>query len=359
MKRSDRQGLQQWVHSHDDPPHVTDVKRRAYLVALLVSLPGLLLILPYLWHRALYLNAILHAAVTLLALLGVLVVTRLPSLLPLAERVMGLALLVSSTAFVLSRLALGADLYSPAFAPVVLLFFSAGLLVATPVRVAPVAIALLLALSLLGDWWPHPPAHVVSTLMVESIEVATVALMLTLLLYRHWWRDAKRHGRDLERLAHTDELTALPNRRAVSEAFERLASGGVALLLIDLDDFKRINDRYGHPEGDRVLWHVGHVLADTLGARGTLGRWGGEEFLAVLPGHPLDAALRVAEELRLAVQTAVGGPEPLSVSVGVAVRQPGEDLAPVLRRADRAIYQAKAEGKNTVRAASLDEPQPC
>ena len=356
MKPLRRSHFQRWLHGHDDPPQVRAVKRRAYLAALLVSLPGLLLIVPYLWARGLHLNLALHLGVVVLTLVGVLVVTRWPLLMPLTERLMGLALSVSGLSFAVSRLLLGADVYLPAFAPAVLLFISAGLLVALSARAAPLVTGALLALMLLGDWWPHPPAHVVQTLMLESMEAGTLALMVTLLLYRHFWGDERRQGRDLAHLALTDELTGLPNRRAVSEAFGRAPDA--ALLLLDLDDFKRINDRYGHPEGDRVLWHVGRVLGEALGPRGTLGRWGGEEFLVLLPGHSLEDALPVAERLRRAVQDDGGGPEPLSISVGVAAPHPGEAFGSLLRRADRAIYRAKGAGKNTVRAAAPDEPQP-
>ncbi|WP_322796201.1 GGDEF domain-containing protein [Tepidiforma sp.] len=158
------------------------------------------------------------------------------------------------------------------------------------------------------------------------------------------WREAERQARVL---AETDGLTGLANRRHFLDVVEQDAErwGGYAILMMDIDDFKRLNDEHGHLHGDAVLERVAAVLRAHLRDGDLLARYGGEEFVVAMPGADLATALVVAERLRSAVMRLT----PSSISVGCAVRQPGESLDQVLRRADDLLLSAKRTGKNVVR----------
>ena len=122
----------------------------------------------------------------------------------------------------------------------------------------------------------------------------------------------------------------------------------MAVAMIDLDAFKAVNDRHGHETGDAVLVAAAEALARALRAEDVLGRLGGEEFLALLPDTDAEAAARTGERLRAAVAEA-GGPVPVTASVGWAVLEDGEPSEALVRRADVALYDAKAAGRNRVR----------
>jgi diguanylate cyclase (GGDEF)-like protein len=172
-------------------------------------------------------------------------------------------------------------------------------------------------------------------------------------------------ARRLHRLAMTDELTRLPNRRSLlALAEERLAaarSTGRALSLVgfDVDHFKKINDTHGHDVGDRVLQRVAQAARSALRQTDAVGRTGGEEFLAVLPGSDARVAAEIAERLRAAIERLdLGDAAPglrATVSVGVASRRDDDDLAALARRADEALYLAKRSGRNRVETWSDSE----
>jgi diguanylate cyclase len=162
-----------------------------------------------------------------------------------------------------------------------------------------------------------------------------------------------------ERRAVSDALTGLPNRRAADETFRRLAAqAGRALsplgvVLLDLDRFKQLNDQHGHAHGDRALAMVGRVVTDTLRASDFAARFGGEEFLLLLPDTDRRGAIEVAEKVRVAIeQIELPRAGALTGSLGVACL-PEDAVEPdqLLRRADRALYAAKAGGRNRVEAA--------
>lgn len=165
-----------------------------------------------------------------------------------------------------------------------------------------------------------------------------------------------RHDRDIVRvLADHDALTNVLNRRAWSErASAMLASGPehpVALLFLDLDHFKLLNDRQGHNTGDRALIAVAKALAAELRPSDLLGRYGGEEFVAVLDGTTPQQAMHVATRLCRRVhrlEIAASDDSLLSVSIGIAMRQEGDDLESLVERADQAMYDAKLNGRNRV-----------
>jgi diguanylate cyclase (GGDEF)-like protein/PAS domain S-box-containing protein len=167
----------------------------------------------------------------------------------------------------------------------------------------------------------------------------------------------------LDRLARTDTLTGLPNRRDFFDEARRelqrrqRAAGPTAVLMLDVDHFKRINDTHGHAAGDAVLAALAGRLAATLRAVDRLARIGGEEFAVLLPDTTPDRAAEVAERLRVAVAAVpVSTPEvgdvPVTVSVGVAACEADDtDVEAALHLADDALYQAKAQGRNRVAMA--------
>ncbi|WP_051363465.1 GGDEF domain-containing protein [Deinococcus murrayi] len=186
----------------------------------------------------------------------------------------------------------------------------------------------------------------------------TCGAILVLLYGLAWYRERfllERGERlTLEALANTDALTGLPNRRALYGAVEGVLRDAAqdhpaCLILLDLDHFKGINDRYGHNAGDAVLIQAAQRLRGHLRSTDTVGRWGGEEYLIVLPGADAAGATQVAERLRREIGSLpfaeVG---PVTASLGVAEAQPGDDLDRWVARADAALYRAKAGGRNRV-----------
>jgi diguanylate cyclase (GGDEF)-like protein len=162
--------------------------------------------------------------------------------------------------------------------------------------------------------------------------------------------------------AATDGLTGLPNQRAVHETLKRMvAQAGrtvepLALVLFDLDRFKQINDTFGHSRGDDVLAAVGDAAAHAVRTSDFVGRLGGEEFAVMLPGTDREGARKVAENLREAIAAlAVTGIErQITASFGVAVLpEDAPEAQAILRAADRALYQAKANGRDRVELAAV------
>ena len=166
----------------------------------------------------------------------------------------------------------------------------------------------------------------------------------------------------LQNEAETDELTGLPNGRTFTDTAEKLfrSSENISLFMLDIDNFKKVNDTYGHDAGDEVL----EVLAGEAGRYNRkmdlFARIGGEEFVAVLPDTDLDEAFSIADKLRIAIEQqdyihtwrTTARAIPFTVSIGVATRAPGEaEVGTVLKRADQALYKAKQGGRNRVERA--------
>ena len=162
----------------------------------------------------------------------------------------------------------------------------------------------------------------------------------------------------MARLASTDCLTGLPNRHGFLERAERARLAAqrqrhpLALMMIDIDHFKQINDRWGHASGDDALKVFARTARDVMREHETIGRLGGEEFAMMLPGVDIDAAVQAAQRLRRAVRAATvitSGPSyTMTVSIGVVVLDPNEDLSAALARADHALYAAKRAGRDRV-----------
>jgi diguanylate cyclase (GGDEF)-like protein len=165
-------------------------------------------------------------------------------------------------------------------------------------------------------------------------------------------RDLEARAKDLVRFAEQDPLTGLANRRAM----EKFCAGlpprePVCLVLVDVDHFKDVNDRFGHAVGDAVLREVGALLARSVRSVDRVARWGGEEFLVALPGGSAQLGADAADRMRSRVERAAWSLYApglrLTVSAGVASGAP-DDLDAVLGRADAAMYEAKRAGRNRV-----------
>jgi two-component system cell cycle response regulator len=160
---------------------------------------------------------------------------------------------------------------------------------------------------------------------------------------------------ETRRLANSDGLTGLQNRRRATERLDaeiaraRRYGTPLSLLLCDVDHFKQVNDRFGHNMGDEVLVRVASQLHETLRQVDLVGRWGGEEFLVLLPDTDTDGARIVGERLRLAIEAMPPfhqGPSSVTCSVGIANYQGEENSAVFVDRADQALYKAKKGGRN-------------
>jgi diguanylate cyclase (GGDEF)-like protein len=166
--------------------------------------------------------------------------------------------------------------------------------------------------------------------------------------------------RKFERHAKTDALTGLSNRHSMEEVFQREIKRcekdehPVALVMIDVDNFKTFNDRFGHIAGDRALSAVASILKHQFRPRDLLVRYGGDEFAVLLPEVDQATALSIADRVREAVcgDTGDGSDSliqiPIRLSMGVAQLQPGGNLTTLIRAADEALYRAKNAGRNTV-----------
>ncbi|MEO8293117.1 MAG: diguanylate cyclase [Actinomycetota bacterium] len=163
---------------------------------------------------------------------------------------------------------------------------------------------------------------------------------------------------ELELLAGTDALTGLWNRRHMQDELQTAVSAAgrhghpLSVFMVDIDHFKVVNDEHGHPAGDIVLHWVADRIRRAVRTEDVAGRWGGEEFLAVLPWTGWDGATTVAERLRASIAkdpvSDAGVAIPVTVSIGVATAYPGERVDEIVARADRALYRAKERGRNRV-----------
>lgn len=197
--------------------------------------------------------------------------------------------------------------------------------------------------------------------LLLSVRMGLTLVMLTPIMIASVMAANQSLVQRLRTLADQDQLTHLPNRRAFLEAAHakmqelQRKSAPCAVLMLDIDHFKSVNDRYGHAAGDTVLAHFGILLRDCLRDEDVLGRLGGEEFAALLPGATQQEAYAAAQRIRqrfAAASLAVGNSQPplqCTVSVGLAVEARARThFDALLAQADQALYLAKAQGRNTV-----------
>ncbi len=197
------------------------------------------------------------------------------------------------------------------------------------------------------------PAHAFSVLM-STLIIVLIAMGLVLMTKEQ--ADVRNHN-----LAMQDDLTGLSNRRSIQQvltqqiALARRSHRPLALLLIDIDYFKQINDTHGHLSGDQALRDVAGCLRERLRAQDLVGRWGGEEFIAILPDTDAVGAQALAEDLRAAVAQArfsgVDGQSlKMTISIGLHALElsSGNERDDMIGAADRALYLAKQNGRNRV-----------
>lgn len=188
-------------------------------------------------------------------------------------------------------------------------------------------------------------------LFIRNVVILFGVLLLVLSLIRvvmHYYNQA------LVRSSETDHLSGLPNRQYAAWAYEQICEDyeHIAIILTDIDFFKKINDTHGHNAGDEVIKLVSDKLSSGMRDQDVVARWGGEEFIIILPGADIFMARLIAERIRSAISA-----EPLlidekslavSVSLGVAQRLENQTLSELIENADKALYQAKNNGRNRV-----------
>jgi diguanylate cyclase (GGDEF)-like protein len=177
--------------------------------------------------------------------------------------------------------------------------------------------------------------------------------------------DRLRAGRDRFReLAGRDDLTGLPNRRLFREHYSRVVARShrfrepVSLLLVDVDGLKEINDRWGHMAGNAALRHVARIVRERKRTEDLAARWGGDEFVLLLPGADAPAAERVAREILKAAERSVLRTPPIAVTVtiGIASGVAASAAHDFFAAADRALYEGKAAGRNRYRVSLTGDP---
>ena len=242
-----------------------------------------------------------------------------------------------------------------------LTFFAvAGLVVAIVIRQA------------LAPWIPDPgpvpPLQVdINNLLMILVVLPALALVAAWLSALRTRLQAQRAAlesalADVERLAVVDELTGLPNRRAMMDTLARSATHArrgllpFCVAMLDLDHFKKINDSLGHATGDAVLKRFAVVMSEALREGDVLGRWGGEEFLVVLPGATPSVAQAVLVRMQAAGRDALLPDRAVTFSAGVTAYRDAEPVEAMLARADKALYAAKAAGRDRVELADDGGP---
>lgn len=200
--------------------------------------------------------------------------------------------------------------------------------------------------------------------MLAAVGLILLFLSILATIFVRRALDAETEARRLlQRFASTDALTGLANRRSFMEALGRSikrtdgdADKTMCLAIFDIDHFKRINDRYGHPAGDEVIREVAHRALASLRKRDLVARIGGEEFAVILPAADLETAKSACERLRTAFAgkplVRNGAIIPFTTSIGITECQSGDDIDHLMARADAALYEAKTSGRDQIRLAA-------
>jgi diguanylate cyclase (GGDEF)-like protein len=198
--------------------------------------------------------------------------------------------------------------------------------------------------------------------MIFSLALMIVLFLLYTYLIDRFEKDLLEKSNNLQklydevsRLAREDPLTGAFNRRKMDELIQAESMRSdryktfFSMIIFDLDDFKEINDRYGHDVGDNVLKQLIEVVRDDLRSVDAVGRWGGEEFVILLPGIKIHQAIFVAQRVLTKIdKNEFSGGIHITASFGVAQRMSGESFENFYRRLDQAMYKAKSNGKNQV-----------
>ena len=183
------------------------------------------------------------------------------------------------------------------------------------------------------------------------------AILLSTLGFTYNWILNARLMESLYSSSLKDSLTQLYNRRAMNEMTSRELTRSLrhkhalSVIILDIDHFKQVNDVYGHQVGDRVLHNLGQILINNLRAHDVAFRYGGEEFLIMLPDTAINDACTAAEKLKVLIESHTFWKQqekPLTASFGVAQLHPNDQRTNLIERADKALYHAKEQGRNTV-----------
>ena len=244
-----------------------------------------------------------------------------------------------------------------------LLMFIPATIVSGSNRLRPFALVGMLFLFYIGlhaaalQWGMLAPLRPPGPWVVHAFNVAVVFAMGAYTA-RYYYGTVRRAEQQLAALAATDPLTGLSNRRSLLDqagqalAHARRTDEHTALVLADIDHFKHTNDAHGHEAGDRAIVHVATLLARCCRAQDLAARWGGEEFLLLLPATTASAAATLAERLRDAVERQPlvheGATIAVTISLGVAEMRGQEPLGAAIARADQALYRSKEAGRNRV-----------
>jgi diguanylate cyclase (GGDEF)-like protein len=196
---------------------------------------------------------------------------------------------------------------------------------------------------------------------LTQLYLSSAVAIATVVIFVRYTESLMRAKLEFEHLAHTDHVTRIGNRRQMERLLlqevrraERYCSE-LSVLLLDLDHFKRVNDLFGHPVGDEVLREISVLLLAESRAADHIGRWGGEEFIMILPKTSEQAGQRLAERIvvRVASQD-FGRAGRVTLSAGGAAREAGEQPDELIKRADQALYQAKETGRNRVIMSGME-----
>ncbi|PZO42403.1 MAG: hypothetical protein DCF19_07385 [Pseudanabaena frigida] len=206
----------------------------------------------------------------------------------------------------------------------------------------------------------NPPDNLYAHTEINSFSLLIVFIFTFLMNAGFVMMVCQRLYHDLHRTANTDVLTHLLNRRAMMRQLESAidrfyrSDRQFAIILIDVDFFKRVNDVYGHDAGDMVLIHLAQILQTKMRQIDSASRWGGEEFLILLPDTTLIQSQEIAERIRTHVETnPTQSNIQITISLGIAaIRQHGNSLESLITAADRALYEAKRSGRNRVAIAN-------
>jgi diguanylate cyclase (GGDEF)-like protein len=154
----------------------------------------------------------------------------------------------------------------------------------------------------------------------------------------------------LRKAANTDTLTGIANRRVAERALNLFATRQrrYAVMMIDIDHFKAINDQHGHDTGDRILQRIAEILKARMRVQDTVARWGGEEFLVIVESVTRDESASIAGSLRQMIEAGTREILKTTISIGVAYSETGQSVDQILKRADEGLYAAKNSGRNKV-----------
>lgn len=227
-------------------------------------------------------------------------------------------------------------------------FYLGGLRVGTILSVLSLLITVIAYFA--APWLQDQPVQLTPYAFSQSVG----AFVLSAILAYLYERIRTRQAQSLQSQADRDTLTTLLNRRGFVPLAETVRQQSLrfgqafAIVLLDVDNFKQINDRWGHGAGDRLLQQIATLLSQCTRKVDLLARWGGEEFIVLLPQTDPDSALAAAEKMRGLVAAQAFEHGPVTISLGVALHTQADSLESTINRADRAMYLAKEAGKNCV-----------